>query len=182
MTGKAAGLYCVSGTMVRACETSESICLCILSQTNQLAVRTSVASFNRPCISLHSRRHLQQPPHSVLLDNRAHIHRYEAGGIAFHSQATAIAVTPKNGHHLTLEDDILPNIVESEDVHEAPTRLICLENTCSGMIFPQDEVLKISEYCRSKGIKLHLDGARIWEASAKVCFSRTRSIVPLFDT
>lgn len=42
--------------------------------------------------------------HSVLVDARAHVHNYEAGGIAFHSQAVALPVSPSNGHTLTLED------------------------------------------------------------------------------
>jgi threonine aldolase len=53
---------------------------------------------------------------------------YEAGGVAMHSQASSHAVPPKNGHHLTLED----NCVFGEDIHSAPTKLVSLENTLSG--------------------------------------------------
>lgn len=130
--------------------------------SNQLAIRT----------------HLQQPPYSVLCDIRAHIHRYEAGGIAFHSQAQTHAIQPENGHHLVLEDDILPNLVEGEDVHEAPTRLVCLENTLSGMVFPQDEVLRISEVMKERGVILHCDGARIWEVCAKTGLSLQEFCAP----
>jgi threonine aldolase len=42
-----------------------------------------------------------------------------------------------------------------------------LENTLNGTIFPQDEIVAISEFAHSRGIKMHLDGARIWNAAAE---------------
>ncbi|KAH8120638.1 pyridoxal phosphate-dependent transferase [Phellopilus nigrolimitatus] len=42
------------------------------------------------------RTHLKQPPYSVLCDNRAHIYKYEAGGLGFHSGAAVIPVIPSN--------------------------------------------------------------------------------------
>jgi len=112
------------------------------------------------------RSHLKQPPYSVLCDYRAHINKYEAGGAAFHSGAHTIAVIPSNGHHLTLEDIQAFNVI-GDDVHMAPTQIIELENTLNGNIFPQDEVIRISEYARDLGIKMHLDGARIWHVAAE---------------
>jgi len=114
------------------------------------------------------RSHLTQPPHSVLLDYRSHVHKMEAGGIAVFSQATTHSIVPANGHNLTLEDDVLPNLELGDDIHTAPTRLISLENTLSGMVFPQEEIVKISEEAKKHDIAMHLDGARIWEVAAKM--------------
>ena len=50
------------------------------------------------------RTHLTQPPHSVLLDHRAHVHCWESGALPVISQAVSNTVRPKNGMHLTLED------------------------------------------------------------------------------
>ena len=50
------------------------------------------------------RTHLTQPPHTVLLDHRAHIHCWESGALPVLSQASATTVIPKNGLHLTLHD------------------------------------------------------------------------------
>lgn len=50
------------------------------------------------------RTHLTQPPHTVLLDHRAHVHCWESGALPVISQASATTVRPKNGVHLTLED------------------------------------------------------------------------------
>ncbi|GAA5948945.1 hypothetical protein JCM3765_003962 [Sporobolomyces pararoseus] len=134
------------------------------TMTNQLAIRT----------------HLVQPPHSIILDARSHVHLYEAGGVAMHSQASSHAVPPRNGHHLTLEE-VLDNAVFGEDIHSAPTKLVSLENTLSGMVFPQDEVVRISDRMRAEGIIMHCDGARMWEVVAKTGMSLEELCRP-FDT
>lgn len=133
-------------------------------QTNQLAIRT----------------HLTQPPHSILLDSRAHIHLYEAGGVAFHSQANSLAIRPTNHHHLTLED-VEANIIRGDDIHSAPTRIVALENTLSGTVFPQEEIVRISEAMRAEGVIMHCDGARMWEVVAKTQLSLEELCRP-FDT
>uniref|UniRef100_V5ETQ3 Threonine aldolase n=2 Tax=Kalmanozyma brasiliensis (strain GHG001) TaxID=1365824 RepID=V5ETQ3_KALBG len=133
--------------------------------SNQLALRT----------------HLHQPPHTVLCDTRSHIHRYEAGGIAFHCGASTEIVAPSNGHHLRWDEDIQPNLNLSDDVHFSPTRIISLENTLNGTIFPQDEIIKISTEARKLGLIMHLDGARIWNVAAETGLSLKELCDP-FDT
>ncbi|KAG9304285.1 hypothetical protein G9A89_019847 [Geosiphon pyriformis] len=120
------------------------------TMTNQLAIRA----------------YLAQPPNSVLLDASSHIYNWEAGGIASHSQALVIPVEAKNKEHLTAVE-IESRMILSEDFHCAPTRLICLENTLDGIIFPLSEIEAISKLARKNKIKLHLDGARLWNASAE---------------
>ncbi|KAM3074862.1 hypothetical protein ACMFMG_008275 [Clarireedia jacksonii] len=129
--------------------TSHPAALFVLSGTmgNQLALRS----------------HLTQPPYSVLCDHRAHIIEWEAGGVASLCGALVKGVVPKNGIYLTLED-IQKSVVISNDIHSCPTRVISLENTLSGTIMPLAEVQRISAFARAHGIKMHLDGARIWEA------------------
>ncbi|PWN97324.1 hypothetical protein FA09DRAFT_346294 [Tilletiopsis washingtonensis] len=135
--------------------------------SNQLAIRT----------------HLLQPPYSILCDARSHIHRYEAGGAAFHSGAALETVAPQNGHHLTWAHDVQPNLVLGDDVHSAPTRLVSLENSLNGTILPQDEVLRIREGLDAldEDIKLHLDGARLWNVAAETGLSIKELCAP-FDT
>ncbi|BEI83495.1 hypothetical protein CcaverHIS002_0400990 [Cutaneotrichosporon cavernicola] len=118
------------------------------TMTNQLAIRS----------------HLVQPPHAVLLDQRAHVHQYEAGGMALFSQATSHTVVPQ-GDHLTLEE-VEGALQLGTDIHRAPTRLVCLENTLGGVVFPQSEIIKISTLVKSHGIPLHLDGARLWNVAS----------------
>ena len=115
--------------------------------TNQLALRVL----------------LTQPPHSVLCDARSHVFVYECGGISYHSQASVSPVVPRNGHHLTLED-VQSNVI-TDTLACAPTRVISLENTLNGTLLPLEEIKRIHDYARQNDLKLHLDGARLWNAS-----------------
>jgi threonine aldolase len=123
--------------------------LLVMSGTmgNQVAIRT----------------HLSQPPYSILCDHRAHIIQYEAGGVSLWTGATIYPVVPKNGRYLTLED-LQAKFVPATNIHYTPTRLISLENTIDGLVIPLDEVKRIVEWAHSNDIKVHLDGARLWEA------------------
>ncbi|KUJ08557.1 uncharacterized protein LY89DRAFT_629746 [Mollisia scopiformis] len=129
--------------------TSHEAALFVLSGTmgNQLALRS----------------HLTQPPHSVLCDYRAHISEWEAGGVATLSGALVRCVVPSNGVYLTLED-IKKHVVLGDEIHSCPTKVISLENTLGGTIMPLEEVRRIAAFAREHEIKMHLDGARIWEA------------------
>lgn len=130
---------------------------------------------------------LQQPPHSVLCDARSHVQNSEAGGIASLAGAMTVPVHPSNGLYLTLAD-IEANAVLSDDVHRCPTRVIVLENTIHGVAVPLEVMREISRFARDNGIRVHLDGTRLWnvcddEAALKehaaevdsltVCFSKS---------
>lgn len=109
------------------------------------------------------RTHLLAPPHSVVCDQRAHVVKYEAGGVASLSGAMQLTLIPSNGNYLTLED-IKSRAVISDDIHACPTRLISLENTLDGVILPLEECQRISKWARKNNMIMHLDGARLWEA------------------
>lgn len=119
------------------------------TMANQLALRT----------------HLTQPPHAILADSRSHILHWEAGGIASLTGAMVQTARPSNGEFLTV-GDIKKKAVLSDDVHKCPTRVISLENTIGGIVQPLEETRKISAWARENGLRLHLDGARLWEAVA----------------
>ncbi|RDW92914.1 threonine aldolase family protein [Aspergillus mulundensis] len=123
---------------------------------------------------------LTQPPHAILAHERAHILTSEAGGCAALSQAQIQPCTPANGQYLTLED-IKRTVVLSDNIHVAPTRVISLENTLAGVITPVGEVQRIAGFARETGIRMHLDGARLWEAVAAGAGS-LREYLACFDT
>jgi threonine aldolase len=140
---------------------------------------TSGTQGNQICL----RAHLMQPPASVLCDKRAHIINYEAAGLAIFSQAMPQPIVAKNGRHLTLEE-IKGEVISGDDVHFADTRIVSLENTLNGVIFPYEEMKRISEWVRAQPgqrILLHLDGARLWEASAATGIAM-KQYGELFDT
>ncbi|GAB7364954.1 hypothetical protein MBLNU230_g5739t1 [Neophaeotheca triangularis] len=109
---------------------------------------------------------LHAPPHSIVADHRSHIFEWEAGGVATLSGAMTREVVPKNGRYVTLEDVQQKCDLRTEDIHGCPTKIVSLENTLAGIVLPLDECRRISEWCRSKGIWVHCDGARLWEAVA----------------
>ena len=117
--------------------------------SNQIAVRT----------------HLTQPPYSVLCDYRSHIYTHEAAGLAILSQAMVVPVVPSNGNYMTLEDIKRHYVPDDGDIHGAPTRLVSLENTLHGIVYPLEELLRIRGWCLENDIRMHCDGARLWNAS-----------------
>ncbi|KAK0618185.1 pyridoxal phosphate-dependent transferase [Bombardia bombarda] len=123
---------------------------------------------------------LVQPPYGVLCDHRSHIVKYEAGGVSSLTGASVKAIVPSNGVYLTLED-VKANSYLDDDVHTCPTRVISLENTLNGMIMPLDEVRRISAFARENGIRIHCDGARLWEVVASGAGSLTE-FAACFDT
>lgn len=116
------------------------------------------------------RIHLNQPPHSVLCDYRAHVYAEEGSGLAALSQAMVTPVHPANGIYMT-SDDVQKWVTLGDDIHIAPTRVISIELTIGGVITPMEEVKKISEFARAHNIKVHCDGARLWNASAATGYS-----------
>ncbi|KAI0172063.1 pyridoxal phosphate-dependent transferase [Hypoxylon sp. FL1284] len=123
---------------------------------------------------------LTQPPHGVLADHRSHIIRYEAGGVSSLSGAMTTPVAPQNGRHLTLED-VSAHAVLDDDVHGCPTRVISLENSLNGGMLPEPECARIAAFAREHGIRVHCDGARLWEAVASGAGS-LRAFCRHFDT
>lgn len=113
------------------------------------------------------RANLIQPPYSVLVDHRAHVFLHEANGLATLSQAMVHPVAPANGDYLTLEDVVENYTPDDGDIHAAPTKVISLENTLHGIIMPLDEIRRISQFARANNIRMHLDGARLFNASVE---------------
>lgn len=111
------------------------------------------------------RTHLFQPPYSILCDYRAHVYTHEAAGLAILSQAMVVPVIPSNGNYMTLKDIKRHYVPDDGDIHGAPTKAISLENTLHGMVYPLEELVRIRAWCLENNIKLHCDGARIWNGA-----------------
>ena len=113
------------------------------------------------------RTHVARTPTGVLCDSRSHVIHMEAGGMASWAGALPQIVTPKNGLYLTIED-LKRKIVLSDgsDSCTCATRIIHLENPLGGIIMPLSELRRIKSFAEVHGIKVHMDGARLWEAVA----------------
>ncbi|KAI0145045.1 pyridoxal phosphate-dependent transferase [Xylariaceae sp. FL1272] len=123
---------------------------------------------------------LTQPPHSVLCDSRSHVFNSEAGGVALLTSAMVRPATPRNGLYLTLED-VEDHFQPAGSIIGCPTKVISLENTLHGVIAPLKEVQRISAFAKRNNVKMHCDGARLWEAAAAGAGSLT-DYVACFDT
>lgn len=141
------------------------------TMTNQIALRTHT-----------------EPGDEVVLESQAHIYYYEGGGPAALSGVMCRLVKGNRGVFTATD---LEQVLRPIDVHFPRTRLVCLENTHNrggGKIYPLPEIKAIAQVCQSHGLKLHLDGARLWNAciakniaeadyvrpfdSVSVCFSK----------
>ncbi|KAK3300452.1 pyridoxal phosphate-dependent transferase [Chaetomium fimeti] len=116
----------------------------------------------------------QQRPYGVLADASAHVVGFEAGGLASLSGATMQPVRPANGLHLTVGDlEVHARVDEEGGEGElglpwtaCPTRVVSLENTAHGNVIPLAELRAIREWTAQRGVLVHIDGARVWDAVA----------------
>jgi threonine aldolase len=105
-----------------------------------------------------------QPGDEVICDKVSHVYIYEGGGIAFNSAAQVKTIDGIRGL-VTAED--VQACINPDDVHKANTSLVVLENTGNrggGSCYEFEEILKIKKVCDDNGLKLHLDGARLFNA------------------
>ena len=122
-----------------------------------------------------------RPGDEVICSSEAHIYNYEGGGIARNSGASARLINRNSG--IVYIDEIIDNI-NPDDIHYPVTNLVALENTINrggGICYPISEIEKISKFCESKNIPLHLDGARLFNALVKTGV-KANYIGPLFDS
>ena len=122
-----------------------------------------------------------RPGDEVICSSEAHIYNYEGGGIARNSGASARLINRNSG--IVYLDEIIDNI-NPDDIHYPVTNLVALENTINrggGICYPISEIEKISKFCESKNIPLHLDGARLFNALVKTGV-KSNYIGPLFDS
>jgi threonine aldolase len=102
----------------------------------------------------------------IILGNEAHIFWYEVGGAAVIGGVIMHTVPTDSSGRLDL-DDIEPAI-RSKDIHYPDTTLLCLENThnrCGGTVLTADYTDEVCELAHTRGLKVHLDGARIFNAA-----------------
>jgi len=108
-----------------------------------------------------------QPMDELIADQTAHVYRYEGGGVAFNS---GVSTRLLNGDRGILSADMIEPEINAENVHHPHTSLVVLENTVNrggGSCYTLEQIKPIATLCKTKGLKLHLDGARIFNALIK---------------
>ncbi|MFZ4771645.1 MAG: threonine aldolase family protein [Ferruginibacter sp.] len=105
-----------------------------------------------------------QPGEEVICDKVSHVYIYEGGGIAFNSGCQVKALEGNRGQ-ITAEQVL--EAINPDDIHKAKTSLVSLENTANrggGSCYDFSEIIQIKEVCLKHQLKLHLDGARLFNA------------------
>ena len=118
------------------------------TMTNQLALRAHT-----------------EPGDEILLDANAHIYYYEAGGPAAISGIMCRCLPGVRGIFTATDVEAA---LRPPDQHFPPTKLVCVENTHNrggGAVWPIQRIQEVAAVSRRHGLRLHLDGARLWNAS-----------------
>ncbi|MBN1593243.1 MAG: aminotransferase class I/II-fold pyridoxal phosphate-dependent enzyme [Candidatus Coatesbacteria bacterium] len=107
------------------------------------------------------------PGDEIIVEKRSHIYLYEAAGPALISGVQVCTIETPDG--VMPLDQIEASLRDPLDVHCAITSLICIENTHNmhgGRVLPIDYLRELREFSLERRIPIHLDGARIFNASA----------------
>ncbi len=130
---------------------------------------------NQLAIALHTR-----PGDEVVVGDGAHVVFYESGaGAALSGVQFAVAGTGG-----TYGPEEMIERIHATAYYCPRTSLVCIENThnrAGGKVFPQAKVRAVAEAARARGLGLHLDGARVWNASVATGLSVAELAAP-FDT
>ena len=118
------------------------------TMTNQVAVRTHT-----------------EPGDEIFLADNAHIYLNEGGGASALSGVSCNLLPNERG---VFDGKTLEQAIRPSDVHFPQPKLVCVENTSNlgfGRIWPLQTLADVSECARERGLRMHLDGARLWNAS-----------------
>jgi threonine aldolase len=103
----------------------------------------------------------------VILGNQAHTFLFEAGGISALGGVHSCQLANQPDGTLDLDD--IRRAIRADDAHQPITRLVALENThnrCGGVALTAEYTRAVGGLCHQHGLKLHLDGARLFNAAA----------------
>jgi threonine aldolase len=130
----------------------------MLGKDSALFVPSGVMA-NQAALKIHT-----QPGDEVIAESGSHVFNYETGAAAFISN---VQIHTVQGVHGVITADQILGAIRPPVYYNSRTRLICLENThnqAGGTIYPMDEITKISALARRNDMRMHLDGARLWNA------------------
>jgi threonine aldolase len=103
-----------------------------------------------------------EPGQQIVCEAGAHLYHYEAGAPA---ALSGLLITCVHAPDHIMSWDMIAPVLNPVDVHFAPATLVCLENThnrAGGRILPQSLADQIGRRAHERGLRVHLDGARLW--------------------
>lgn len=131
---------------------------------------------NQVAIRLHT-----EPGDEIVLEGLSHTYFYEAGGPAGLSGVMCQLIQGQRG---LFSADQLKDVLRPPGLHFPPTKLLVVENTHNkggGTIWPLEQIESVARVARDAGLRLHLDGARLWNATAATGIAE-KDYAQFFDT
>lgn len=117
----------------------------------------------------------------IICHELSHIYRYEGGGAAFNSGASVRLLPGARGR---IKANQIKENINPDDIHYPRTSLVVIENTSNkggGSCYELKDLKEIRQLCKEYGLKLHLDGARIFNAIVEKGYT-SGQIGELFDS
>ena len=114
-----------------------------------------------------------------IVGQQAHTYKYEGGGAAVLGSIQPQPIDGEADGSLDLAK--VEAAIKQDDFHFARTRLLALENTMQGKVLPLTYLAAAREMTRRRGLALHLDGARLYNAAVKLGVD-AREITRHFDS
>ncbi|MDB5201080.1 MAG: threonine aldolase [Ferruginibacter sp.] len=105
-----------------------------------------------------------EPGDEVICEKQSHVYIYEGGGIAFNSGCQVKSI---HGDRGLINAQQVQESINPDDVHKPKSSLVSLENTANrggGSCYDMADLHSIREVCLKNNLKLHLDGARLFNA------------------
>ena len=118
------------------------------TMANQVAIKTHI-----------------QPGDEIIIDKDSHIFYYECGATAVISGGQFLCLAGERG---ILSAKVIGNAIRPPDIHQPPSRLICLENSHNrggGSIYSIEDLTAIAKIASDFDLRIHLDGARLFNAA-----------------
>lgn len=131
---------------------------------------------NQIAIKMHT-----QPLDEMICDHYSHVYQYETGGYAYHS---GISVRLLQGEYGKITADQISAAIHPDYDWLPNSRLVVLENSCNkggGSYYTLDEIAPITALCAERDLRLHLDGARLFNVLVETGES-TRDVGRYFDS
>lgn len=108
-----------------------------------------------------------EPGDEIIAHSDSHIINYETGAPA---ALSGVMIRTMSGDRGLFDADQVETMVRPDSVHFPHSKLVVVENTQNrggGAVWPLEQVKRVSAAARKHNLRLHLDGARLWNACAK---------------
>jgi threonine aldolase len=122
-----------------------------------------------------------QPLDEIICDHYSHVYQYETAGYAYNSSVGINLIQGTNGK---ISAEQIESAIKDDHDWLPNSKLVVLENSCNkggGSYYTLDEIKPIQNLCKANGLRLHLDGARLFNVLVET-EEDTNDVGALFDT